>query len=91
MHACTIKAATIKNDPLAKKRVHLKGKAEPIQDHASNKMQLAMDTAKENGASSWLSVFLINEYVSSCIMKHSRMLWPCSMEAVATSTQCVRL
>ena len=62
MHECSAEVATVKNELKAQKRKHLKEKAEAIRHNASNDMKLAMDLAKEKGASSWLSVLLIEEF-----------------------------
>ena len=37
-------------------------KSEAIRDQAQDTMKLAMDLAKEKGASSWLSVLPIDEF-----------------------------
>ena len=50
-------AASISNHLKAQKRKHHKEKhADIMWDQASNNMKLAVDLAKEKGASSWLSV-----------------------------------
>ena len=45
---------------MRKGNMHMKSEA--IQDHAQGTMKLAMDLAKEKGASSWLSVLPIDEF-----------------------------
>ena len=62
MHECSAEATTIRNDLKAQKRKCLKEKAEAVRNKASDNMKLAMDLAKEKGASSWLSVLPIDEF-----------------------------
>ena len=59
---CSAEAATIRNDLKAQKRKCLKEKGEAVRNKASDNMKLAMDLAKEKGASSWLSVLPIDEF-----------------------------
>ena len=62
MHECSAEATTIRNDLKAQKRKCLKEKAEAVRNKASDNMKLAMDLAKEKGASSRLSVLPIDEF-----------------------------
>ena len=62
MHEHLAEAANIRNDLKVQKRKHQKERADIMRDQASNNMKLAVDLAKEKGASSWLSVLPIEEF-----------------------------
>ena len=59
---CTEEVRRIRSDLKNEKRKHAHEKSETIQDQAQGTMKLAMDLAKEKGASSWLSVLPIDEF-----------------------------
>ncbi|MDA8002339.1 MAG: reverse transcriptase domain-containing protein, partial [Alphaproteobacteria bacterium] len=60
MDECANEMTKIRNNIKNKKKKHIQERTEAIQDHASGNMKLAMDLAKETGASSWLSVLPID-------------------------------
>ncbi len=63
MYECLAEAANIRKDLKVQKRKHQKERADIMWDQASDNMKLAVDLAKEKGASSWLSVLAIEEFV----------------------------
>jgi len=89
MHEHLAEAANIRNDLKVQKRKHQKERADIMRDQASNNMKLAVDLAKEKGASSWLSVLPIEEFgtqgsIPRCHCPEVRM-------AAAKSPKCVCL
>jgi len=62
MYECLAEAANIRKDLKVQKRKHQKERADIMRDQASDNIKLAVDLAKEKGASSLLGVLPIEEF-----------------------------